>query len=180
MEQVVLSFGMVTIIVVDVDSKFLHFFKAICTALAIKLWPLSRGKHKGMSVERYHQFLNKTQTTNGEDRGTHHTFIENSKTSQYTWNIAPIDDIDIPCYVTAVGRHFQFPMDVKLNKTPDLNDADHSALYSYLRDVSIDSTLATSVLQVLIEEIRTAYYNIWNIKRSAKTFQVGYVVKAHL
>ena len=157
MEQVVLSFGMVAVVVVDADSKFLHFFKDMCKQLNIKLWPLSRGNHKGMSVERYHRFLNKTQTINGEDRGSHHTFIENSKTSQYAWNSAPIDNTDIPRYVAAVGNHFKFPMDVQLNKTPELNDTDHSALYNYLRDVSFDSTFAMSVLQVLIEEHRTAH-----------------------
>ena len=162
MEQVVLSFGMVAVVVVDADSKFLHFFKDMCKRLNINVWPLSRGNHKGRSVERYHRFLNKTQTINGEDRGSHHTFIENSKTSQYAWNSAPIDDTDIPRCVAAVGRHFQFPMDVQLNKTPELNDADQSALYDYLRDVSIDSTFATSVLQVLVEERRTVHRDRWN------------------
>ena len=32
MEQVVLSFGMVAVVVVDADSKFLHFFKDMCGA----------------------------------------------------------------------------------------------------------------------------------------------------
>ena len=60
MEQVVLSFGMVAVVVVDADSKFLDLFKAMCVALDIVFWPLSRGNHKGLSVERYHRFLNKT------------------------------------------------------------------------------------------------------------------------
>ena len=113
-----LSFGKVAVVVVDADSKFLHSFKEMCKRLNISLWPLSRGNHKGMSVERYHRFLNKTQTINGEDRGSHHTFIEYSKTSQYAWNSAPIDDTDIPRCVAAVRRHFQFLVDVQLNKTP--------------------------------------------------------------
>ena len=162
MEQVVLSFGMVAVVVVDADSKFLHFFKNVCKQLDINLWPLSRGNHKGMSVKCYHRFLNKTQTINDEDRGSHHTIIENSKTSQYAWNSVPIDNTDIPRYVAAVGRHFKFPMDVQLNKTLELNDTDHSALFDYLRDVSIDSTFATSVLQVLIKERRTAHRDRWN------------------
>ena len=71
-------------------------------------------------------------------------------------------------------------MDVQVNKTPELNDTDHSALYNYLRNVSFDSTFATSVLQVLIEENRTAHRDRWNTKRSAKTFKVGDVVKVHV
>ena len=58
MEQVVLSFGMVAVIVVDADSKFLGVFQAMCTALDIELWPLARGNHKGLLVEKYHRFLN--------------------------------------------------------------------------------------------------------------------------
>ena len=41
MEQVVLSFGMVAVVVVDADSKFLHSFKEMCKPLHISLWPLS-------------------------------------------------------------------------------------------------------------------------------------------
>ena len=59
MKQVVLSFGMVSVVVVDADSKFFQIYKEICTALDIKFWPLSRGNHKGMNMERYHMFLNK-------------------------------------------------------------------------------------------------------------------------
>ena len=97
-------------------------------------------------------FLNKTQTIIGADTGTHISFIENSKTSQYTRNSTPIDDTDIPRSLAAVGRHFKFPMDVQLSPTPILNDINQSALYTYLRDVSTDLQFATSVLQVLVEE----------------------------
>ena len=71
-------------------------------------------------------------------------------------------------------------MDVQLNKTPELNDLDHSALYDYLRDVSIDSTFATSVLQVLIEERRTAHRDQWNTKRAATRFHVGDILRAYV
>ena len=52
MGQVVLSFGMVAVVVVDADSKFLHFFKDMYKRLNMNLWPLSRGNHKGMSASR--------------------------------------------------------------------------------------------------------------------------------
>ena len=79
-----------------------------------------------------------------------------------------------------MGRYFKFPMDLKLKKTPELNDTNHSALYGYLRDVSIASTFAATVLRVLVEERRTAHRNRWNTKRAAKTFQIGDVIKAHV
>ena len=112
MEQVVLNFGMVAIVVVDADSRFRSTFEAMCKTLKLTFWPLSRGNHKGNSVERYHRFLNKTQTICGQDRGTHEVFHQNVKTSQYAWNSAPIDDTYIPRCVAAVGREFRFPLDI--------------------------------------------------------------------
>ena len=110
----------------------------------------------------------------------HLSFLKNYKTTQYAWNSSPIDDTDIPRSVAAVGRHFKFPMDVKLSGSPDLNSADDTALYTYLRDVSNDSTFATSVLQVLIEERRAAHRDRWNKDHTSKPFEIGDVVKAHV
>lgn len=59
MEQVVLNFGMVAIVVVDADSRFLSKFEAMCKILKLTFWPLSRGNHKGNLVEHYHRFPNK-------------------------------------------------------------------------------------------------------------------------
>ena len=180
MEDVVLNFGIVAVVVVDADSKFLGTFKDMCSILKIQFWPLARGNHKGNSVERYHRFLNKTQAIIGQDRGTHSSFRQNMKTSQYAWNSAPIDDTDIPRCLPAVGRIFKFPMDVELESIPTLNCSDNSALYIYLRDVSNESAFATSVLQVLIEERRASHRARWNKNRSEQIFQVGDVVKAHV
>ena len=114
MEQVVLRFGIVAVIVVDAYTKFLSTFEAMCSILGIHFWPLARCNHKGLSLEKYHRFLNKIQTIVGQDQGTHHSFIEHNKTSQYDWNSAPIDDTDIPRCLPAIGRIFKFPMDVEL------------------------------------------------------------------
>ena len=180
LENVVFTFGMVSVVVVDAESKFLGMFEEMCKAFGFKFWALSRGNHKGNRVEKYHRFLNKTQTIVGQERGTHLSFIENCKTSQYAWNSAPIDDTDIPRSLAAVGRHFKFPMDIDLNVAPTINCHNQSALYTYLRDVSNDSQFATSILQVLIEERRTAHRLRWNTDRAAKLFKVGDVVKAHV
>ena len=58
--------------------------------------------------------------------------------------------------MSPVGRIFKFPMDVEFEDIPELNSANNSALFIYLRDVSNESKFATSVLQVLIEERRAA------------------------
>ena len=72
MEQVILTFGMVAVVVVDADSRFRSTFEAMCELLKLTF-----------SVERYHRFLNKTQTISGQERRTHEVFHQNIKTSQY-------------------------------------------------------------------------------------------------
>ena len=52
MSQVVLTFGMCSVVVVDDESNFKNVF--------LEMWCLSRGNHTGNSVERYHRFINKT------------------------------------------------------------------------------------------------------------------------
>ena len=59
----------------------------------------------------------------------------NAKTSQYTWNSAPIDDTDIPRCVAAIGREFRFPLDVELLEQPSLNKVNNSDLFHYLYNV---------------------------------------------
>ena len=73
------------------------------TALKIQPWPLAQGNHKVLSVEKYHIFLNKSQTIVGQDRGTHLSFLNNAKTSQYDFNSAPKDNTDILRIFEAVG-----------------------------------------------------------------------------
>ena len=100
--------------------------------------------------------------------------------SQYAWDSSSINDTYIHRSIATVGRHFKLPMNVSLNEAPSINSTDHSVLYSYLRDVSNDSTFATSILQALIEERRTAHRTRWNENRAAKTFEVVDVVKAYV
>ena len=104
MKNLVLLFSMVPILFVDSHSWFKSVFKDICAALGIIYWPLARGNHKGMSIEKYHRFLKKTQAILGQDRGAHELFLKNAKTSQYAWNSAPIDGTDILKKIAAVGR----------------------------------------------------------------------------
>ena len=72
--------------------------------LKIHLWPLARGNHKGLSVEKYHIFTNKTQTIEGQDRGTHLSIFQNPETSQYAWNSTPIDNTNILQSLATVRR----------------------------------------------------------------------------
>ena len=180
MKDVVLSFGMCSVVVVDDGSTFKHVFKLMCNALSITYWCLSRGNHRGNSVERYHRFLNKTQAIAGNDRGTHQVYIQNAKTSQYAWNSAPIDNTDIIRSMVAVGRAFRFPLDVSLSPSPILNTESNSTLFNYLRDVSTDAKFSLSVLQILIEERRSTHRDRHNKGKTMCTLKIGDVVKAHV
>ena len=59
MENVVILFGIVAILIVNVESWFKSVFKDICAALGIIYWPLARGNHKGMRVENITAFSKK-------------------------------------------------------------------------------------------------------------------------
>lgn len=96
MEQVIQHFRMVLIVVVDVDNRFKSIFEAMCKILKLVLFPLSRRNHKGNGAEHYHRVLHKNQTISGKNTGTHEVFHQNVKTSQYSWNSAPVDDTCIP------------------------------------------------------------------------------------
>lgn len=180
MDQVILSFGMCSVVVVDADSKFRSSFESMCTKLGIMFWPLARGNHKGLSVERYHRFLNKTQTIVGNDRGTHSTIFQNVKTSQYAWNSSPIDNTDVTRSMAALGREFRFPLDVELSPSPSLNDSANSSLYTYLRHMSSDGKFATSVVEVLAEERRQSHRDRINNSKAASNFQIGDAVTARV
>ena len=178
--DVIFSFGMCSVVVVDDGSSFKNVFMDMCKRLGLTYWVLSRGNHKGNSVERYHRFLNKTQAIAGNDRGTHDVYIQNAKTSQYAWNSAPIDGTDVVRSMAAVGRTFRFPLDIDLSPTPILNTETNSTLFHYLRDVSTDSTFSLAILQVLIQERRESHQHRQNKGKLACTLKVGDVVKAHV
>ena len=88
MDNFIILFSMVGIIYVDSGSWFKNVFKYMWAALGIIYWPLSHGNYKGVSVEKYHRFLNKTQVIACQYRGMYEVFLHNSKTSN-TPGIAP-------------------------------------------------------------------------------------------
>ena len=74
-EEVVLSFEMVDVVVVDSDSRFRGEFQEICKTIQITFWPLSCGKHKVNSAKTDHRFLNETQAISGQDKFSHDVFV---------------------------------------------------------------------------------------------------------
>ena len=112
---------------------------------------MARGNHKGFLVEVYYSYLNKTQTIEGQYRGTHLSILHNSKKSQYSWNSSPIENTDVPRSLEYFGREFQFPLYIELSGIPNLSDAKGTNLYNYLCSVSANSDFDTSAVKVLVE-----------------------------
>ena len=79
------------------------------------------------------------------------------KTSQSTCNSAPIYGTDILRSVAAVGQEFRFTLDVKILQAPTTLNQGNCSMYEYLRHVSNNSQFLTSILQIIIEEQRTAH-----------------------
>ena len=80
MEEVVLSFCMVEVVVEDSGSRFQVAFEAICKFLQITSLPLSRGNHKVNSVEKYHRLLKKkVQSIAGQYCDSRGVFLQNAK-----------------------------------------------------------------------------------------------------
>ena len=83
MSEVLLTFIMCDVVVIDDGSTFKCAFIDMCTKLKINHWCLAQGNHRGNSVEHYHRYLNKTQAIAGNDQGTNAFINQNAKTSQY-------------------------------------------------------------------------------------------------
>ena len=157
MEEVYLSFGMTALIVVDADSKFWSDFEDMCKALKIHLWRLAQGNHIGLLVEKYHRFLKKTQTIVCQYRGTHLSILKMPKLPNMLGISAPIDNTDISLSLSAVGREFRFPLDIKLSALTELKDGYNSTLHNYLRNLSLYAAFATSIVPVIVEERQEAH-----------------------
>ena len=101
--------------------------------LDLTYWYISRGNYKGNSVEQYHRYLNNTQAIADNDRGTCNVYLQNTNTSQYAWNSAPIDNTDITRSMVDIGWSFRFPFDIKISPIPLLNKDTSSILSQYIR-----------------------------------------------
>ena len=60
MEEVVLYFGIISVVVVDSDIRFRGAFEEMCKNFLIKFWPIAHVNNKGNIVKKYQRLLNKT------------------------------------------------------------------------------------------------------------------------
>ena len=110
MEHVLLKFGLCAVIVVDTDSKFKSTFVEMAECLNIKVHVAASRNHHTVGVERFHIFLNHTNTIYDEERGTLECFVEYAMVAAYVWNASHIDGTDIVRSVPAIGHKLKFPL----------------------------------------------------------------------
>ena len=150
----------------------------MCQALNLNYDVLAKCSHKGLSVEHFHRFLNKSVTIAAEDRGTNGIFVPASIAVAYTWNSAPIDGTDIICSVPAISRTLNFPPDIHLNAVPKLIQNNAQATLNYLNFTNSHLHFASSFLKILIEDRRTAHAERINNSNNIVLLKAGDLVMA--
>ena len=89
MQHVLLKFGLCYFVVLDDCTPFKGAFIAMCEALYLIHDILANRNYKGLTVEYFHCFLNKSVTIVAEEPPV-------GVVAGYAWNNAPIDGTDIP------------------------------------------------------------------------------------
>ena len=100
---------------------------------------LPEKNHKDISMERYHHFLNKTITLDGNDRSTNKGVTKILKQCNMLGTALPLITLICVCCLATASRIFNFPMDVDPNALPILADSSHISLEGYLHNVSDQS-----------------------------------------
>jgi hypothetical protein len=172
-QEFLLKFGMCGLVVVDAGSNFLATFEAMCEALSIRFHAAAKGNHKAVSVERYFRFVNKAVTIATNDRDDPTVWVPASMTAGYAWNSSPIDGTDILRSVAAVGRPFQFPIDISLALPPQLCSDNATAVTQYLNFVNEHVSFSQAILRYLVEDRRLAHAERANESRNPVVYAIG-------
>ena len=70
-----MKFGLYILVVLDYGSPFEEVFIAMCSALNLNHDVLAKRNHKGLTMDNFHRFLNKSVTIADKDRGTNDIFV---------------------------------------------------------------------------------------------------------
>ena len=179
-QHILMEFEMCHLIVLDDCTPFKGTFVAMCQTLNLNYDILAKRNHKGLSVEHFHRFLNKSVTTAVEERGTNHIFVHIGIVTAYAWNSAPIDGTDIIRSVPAIGRAFHFPPKIYLNAVPKLTQNNAHATLDYLNLTNSYRHFSSSILKILIEDRRTTHAKLINNSRNLVTLNTSDIVMARL
>ena len=89
----------------------------MCRALNLNYNILAKSNYKGLSVEYFHRFLNKSVIVVAEERGTNDIFVPASIVAGYPWNNTPIDGTENIRSIPVIGRELYFPLDINFTVT---------------------------------------------------------------
>ena len=178
MQHVLLKYDVCYLVVIDNNTPFKGSFDAMCQALNLNFDVLAKRNHKGLSVENFHRFLNKSVTIAAEDRGTNDIFVPASITAAYALSSAPIDGTGIIRSVPAIGRALNFPLDINLNAVSKLIQNNVHTTLDYLNFTNSRRHFASSVLKILIEDCRTAHAERINNSKNLVLLNAGDIVMA--
>ena len=139
---------------------------------------LAKRKHKVLCVEHFHRFLSKIVTIAAEECGTNNVFVPTGIAADYAWNSAPIDGTDILDSIPAIGRKFNFPLDINLNAIPKFFQNDANAALDYLKLTDSSRNFSYSILKILIENLRIAHADRINDSKNLIVFHAGDIIIA--
>ena len=151
MQYVLIKFGLCHLVVLNDCTSFKRYFIAMCQALNINYDILAKRNHKGLSVEHFYHFLNKSVTIAAEERGTANIFVPAGITAGYAWNSVPIDGTDILRSIPAIGRKLKFPLDINLNAMSKLVQNNANAVLEYLKLTDSSRSFSSSILKILLK-----------------------------
>ena len=178
MQHVLLKFGLYHLVVLDDGTLFKGAFIAICEALNLNHDVLAKHNHKGLTVENFNRFLNKSVTIAAEERDTNNIFVPVGIAASYTWKSAPIDSTDILRSIPAIDRELHFFLDISLNALSKLTQNNSQTAFNYLKLTDSSRHFSTSIFEILIENRRTAHAERINNNKNLVILKHGDIVMA--
>ena len=150
----------------------------MCDTLSSNYDVLAKRNHKGLTVEHFHPFLNKSVTIAAEDRGTNDIFVPAGIAAGYAWNSSPIDGTDILRSIPAIGRELHFPININLSALPKLAHNSGQAAMDFFQLTESSRHFSSSILKILIEDRRTSHAERINNNRNIVVLEPGDIVIA--
>ena len=90
MQHMLVKFGLYHLVVIDNNTHLKGSFIAMCQTLNLNSDILAKRNYKGLTVEYFHRFLNKSVTITAKDRGTNNIFVSSDVSTGYAWNSVPL------------------------------------------------------------------------------------------
>ena len=176
MQHVLVKFVLCHLVVLDDGSPFKGAFIAMCNALRLNYDVLAKRNHKGLTVEHFHRFFNKSVTIAVEDRGTNEISFPTGIATGYAWNSALIDGTNILRSIPAIGRELHFPLDINLSALPKLAHNSGQTALDFFKLTDSSRHFSSSILNILIEDRRKARAERINNNRNIFVLKPGDIV----